>query len=96
MFEKLKNKWEVESNIRLALIFISFSMAGSATIFVRKPIFHLLHVGSETPFLFKVMLYVLTVTPSYFVMLLCIGTVLGQFRFFWAFEKKMIRRFKRR
>ncbi len=96
MFSKLKKKWGVESDIRLMLIFIAFSTAGSATIFIRKPIFHLLGINSETPFVFKVLLYVMTVTPSYFVMLMVIGTLLGQYRFFLAFEKKMLSRFKRK
>lgn len=95
MFQKLKQKWEVESDFRLVLIFLSYSLAGSATLLVRKPIFHLLNIHQDTPFVLKALLYVSTVTPSYFVMLLIIGTLLGEFRFFWAFEKRVFARFKR-
>lgn len=93
MLQKLKNKWEVESDLRLMLIFLSFSLAGSLTIFVRKPIFHLLGYDAHTPFLLKAVTYVFTVTPSYFIMLMIVGTLLGQFKFFWAFEKRALSRF---
>ena len=31
--------------------------------------------------------------PTYQVLLVVIGTLLGQHKFFWAFEKKMLKRF---
>lgn len=93
--QKLKNKWEVESDVQLILIFISFSLAGSFTIYVRKPIFALLGYDDHTPFLLKAVTYIFTVTPSYFILLMIFGTLLGQFKFFWAFEKKVLNRFKR-
>ncbi len=93
MLQKLKDKWEVKSDVRLFLIFLSFSVAGSMTIFVRKPIFALLGYDESTPFLLKAVTYIFTVTPSYFVLLMIVGTLLGQFKFFWAFEKKALSRF---
>lgn len=93
MFQKLKDKWDVRSDARLALIFLSFSLAGSMTIFVRKPIFSLLGYTEDTPFLLKAITYIFTVTPSYFILLIIIGSILGQFKFFWAFEKKALSRF---
>lgn len=95
MMQKLKDKWNVESDFQLILIFISFSLAGSFTIYVRKPIFSLLGYDDTTPFLLKAITYIFTVTPSYFILLIIFGTMLGQFKFFWAFEKKVLSRFKR-
>lgn len=94
--KKLKAKWQVESDFQLILIFISFSLAGSFTIFVRKPIFALLGYDEGTPFLLKAITYIFTVTPSYFILLMIFGTLLGQFKFFLAFEKKVLNRFKRK
>jgi ferrochelatase len=37
-------------------------------------------------------LYILTIIPTYYVLLLIIGTIFGQYRFFLAFEKKSLGR----
>ncbi len=40
MFKRLKEKWEVESNLQLILIFLVFSLAGSGALVIRKLVFH--------------------------------------------------------
>lgn len=96
MFEKLKKRWEITSNIQLILILITFSVTGSLSVMVRKPIFEYLSIGSETNLLFKIFMSLLIITPTYQVFLIIIGSLLGQFRFFWNFEKKMFSRFSLR
>ena len=92
MFEKLKNKWEVKNNSQFWLIMFIFSIAGSSTLFVKKPVFELLGIDNDTSWWFIVPLYIIIVTPAYFVILLSYGTIFGQFRFFWEFEKKIFSR----
>jgi len=96
ILKKWKEKWGIESNWQFALINIIFAVTGSTTLFIRRPIFHFLGITTDTTFVLKVIAYLLTVTPSFFVMLLAIGTICGQFKFFWNFEKKVVRRFKRK
>jgi len=93
MLDKLKDRWQVDSNLQLFIIFFVFSVSGSLTLFIRKFVFHLIHFDSSWPFLFKVLVYVVTIVPIYQLSLLTLGTLLGQFVFFWRFEKKMLRRF---
>lgn len=69
-----------------------FSLAGSSTVWIRKPIFAALGVGPETNFALKFLLWLAVIFPSYQIMLMLWGTLLGQFRFVWWFEKKMLRR----
>ncbi len=90
---KLKEKWEINSNWQFLIINIVFAISGSLTIYVRKPIFHLLGIDQNTHFVFKILLYIVTVTPAYFAILIIVGTLFGQFRFFWNFEKRIFRRF---
>ncbi len=92
MFEKLKKRWEITSNIQLILILISFSVTGSLSVMVRKPVFEYLSIGSDTNLLIKIFMSILIITPTYQVFLLIVGSLLGQFRFFWKFEKKMLSR----
>ncbi|PKQ65502.1 diacylglyceryl transferase [Labilibaculum filiforme] len=93
MFEKLKKRWEITSNIQLILILITFSLTGSLSVMVRKPVFEFLSIGPDTNLLIKIILSILIITPSYQVLLIIVGSLLGQFRFFWKFEKKMLSRF---
>ncbi|WP_394367556.1 DUF6787 family protein [Mangrovibacterium lignilyticum] len=93
MLRKLKERWQVDSNLQLFTIFFVFSVSGSSTLFVRKFVFHLIHFDPKWPFIFKVLVYLVTIVPIYQLSLLIIGTILGQFYFFWRFEKKMLRRF---
>jgi hypothetical protein len=93
MFRRLKAKWKVESDLQLILIFIVFSISGSAALVIRKVVFDLINFDPDWPFVFKVFIYILTIVPAYQVMLVLIGTLFGQFAFFWNFEKKILRRF---
>jgi hypothetical protein len=93
MFEKLKKRWEITSNIQLILILITFSVTGSLSVMVRKPVFEYMSIGPDTNLLIKIFLSILIITPTYQVFLIIVGSLLGQFRFFWNFEKKMLSRF---
>ncbi len=89
MWEKLKLRWGVDSNAQMVVIFIVFALTGSSITLIRRPIFELLGVSSDTSLWISVPLYLVVVFPAYSILLLIIGTIFGQFRFFWEFEKKM-------
>lgn len=89
---KLKAKWGIESNWQLAIIFLVFSITGSLSVYVKALIFTAIGIGTDTSLILIVPLYILTIIPTYYVLLLIIGTVFGQYRFFLAFEKKSLGR----
>lgn len=88
MIQRFKKKWNIQTNLQLIIIFVVFSVTGSAALVVRKFAFHLLGIEPATSLLIKIPLYILILVPSYQVLLLVIGGLLGQFRFFYAFQKK--------
>lgn len=92
MLRKIKDRWNVKSNFQLLLILIVFSVTGSATLFVRKAAFDLLGITADTSLWIKFPLYIIIIFPAYQILFLIIGTLLGQFRFAWEFEKKMFSR----
>jgi peptide-methionine (S)-S-oxide reductase len=92
MVNRLKKRWNIDSNIQFILILIVFSLTGMATLWVRKAIWPLLGLAPDTSFFIKVPLYILIIFPVYQILQLIIAFVFGQFRFFWEFEKKMFRR----
>lgn len=89
---KLKTKWGIKSNWHLALIFLIFSITGSLSVFVKAQLFLALGIGSGTSWLVFIPLYVITIIPIYYVILIIVGSLFGQYRFFLAFEKKSLGR----
>jgi hypothetical protein len=96
MFDKLKERWHVDSTWRVLVIMLVFSISGMSILPCRRAIFHLLHIGSQTPFGLKFLAWLAIVFPLYQVFLIVYGTLLGEFQFFWEKEKSMVRWIHRR
>jgi len=102
-FNRLKDKWAVESNLQLVIIFVVFAITGSSSVKIAKPLLELMGVemsAFENIFLGNVLywiLRILIVFPIYQILLIFFGTIFFQFKFFWKFEKKILSRmgFKR-
>lgn len=92
---KLKKRWNVTSNWQLTIIFIVFAITGSTAAYLSKPITNYLGVTKETMSLWIYWpIRIIILFPIYQVMLVLIGSLFGQFKFFWNFEKKMLNRMK--
>ena len=102
-FNRLKDKWAVESNQQLVIIFVVFAITGSSSVKIAKPLLELIGIemsAFENIFLGSVLYWIvriLIVFPIYQILLLFFGTIFFQFKFFWKFEKKILSRmgFKR-
>jgi len=88
----LKNKWEIESNFRFWKIFCLFGITGTSMLFFKPPIFNFLGIDHSLATWLYVILYILIITPLYFTVLLIIGSIFGEFKFFWKFVKKTFSR----
>jgi len=93
LFKKLATKWQVNYRWELIAIFLVFSVTGSTSARISGPIIEILHIKEfvTNSFLFWT-LRILIIFPIYQVLLVLVGWVFGQFKFFWAFEKKMLSR----
>ena len=89
--KEFKKRWEIESNIQLTIIFIVFAITGSASAWLSKPICLWLGITKEDFGLWFTPVRLLLIFPLYQVLLVLIGFLFGQFKFFWAFEKKILR-----
>lgn len=95
---KLKQRWGIVSNFQLVVILIVFAITGSASVYVAKPF--LVWIGMSKSNFPEAWwggwaywsLRILIIFPIYQVLLVAFGWLFGQFRFFWSFEKKMLRR----
>lgn len=92
MFEKLKLRWNIKSNFQVIVILVVFAITGSTTVYLKKLIFELINITPDTHLLLKIPLYILVVLIVYNLLLLVVGFIFGQFRFFLEFEKKFFSR----
>ena len=95
---KLKEKWGITSNYQIIIILLVFSITGSIAVWIAKPVLNLIGLDKEgvSPWLFWP-IRIFIIFPIYQILIVIIGALFGQFKFFWAFEKKMLSRlgFKR-
>ncbi|MBJ2173026.1 diacylglyceryl transferase [Aureibaculum sp. A20] len=98
MFEKLKKRWNLTSNLQVIAILVVFSITGYTSLIIAKPILEFVGLPQATtnPWIYRP-LRILLIFPFYQVLILIYGWLFGQFEFFWNFEKKMLSRigFKR-
>lgn len=91
----LKQRWNITSNWQLLVIFVVFAVTGSSAAYLSKPILTWVGISKETISLwFYYPLYLILIFPLYQLLLVFFGFIFGQFTFFWAFEKKMLRSLK--
>lgn len=97
--EKLKERWGIESNWQIIIIFTVFGITGSSSVYVAKPLLAWLNLDRghfSEGFWFGGFIYyflrIILVFPIYQVLLVSFGWLFGQFKFFWEFEKKMLSR----
>ena len=89
---KLKQRWGVKTNLQLTIIFIVFAITGSASAWLSKPFCLWLGITNEDLGYWFTPVRLLLIFPIYQVLLVSIGFLFGQFKFFWALEKKMLKR----
>jgi hypothetical protein len=89
--KNFKQRWQIKSNLQLIIILLVFALTGSTAAYLSKPILGALDITKNSVgVLFYYLLYVILIFPIYQLLLLLYGWILGQFRFFYAFEKKML------
>ncbi|MBC8297566.1 MAG: diacylglyceryl transferase [Pelagibacterales bacterium] len=88
---RFKEKWGITSNFQLVIILLVFSITGSVAVLVAKPVLDLVGLDKEalSPWVFWP-IRIFIIFPIYQVLIVLIGAIFGQFKFFWAFEKKML------
>ncbi len=92
-FKKLENKWVVRQKWEMIAIFIVFAVTGSCSARVAGPVMDFIGLQQDTASGWVYWpLRILIILPIYQVLLVVFGWLFGQFEFFWAFEKKMLRR----
>ncbi|MDR0710895.1 MAG: hypothetical protein LBF67_00920 [Prevotellaceae bacterium] len=88
-FERFKQRWNIRSNRQLVIVFVAFGLTGFCTLGVKKLLMPLLGVSSETPLYLRIVVEALVILPAYQALLIIVGSLLGQYKFFRGFLRKM-------
>ena len=91
--DKLKKKWGIHSNVQIIIIMLVFAINGSFAAWVAEPLTSIIGLTRETvsPYLYWP-IRILIIFPIYQLTLPIVGFLFGQFKFFWNFEKKFLKR----
>lgn len=87
--EKLKERWGINSNWHLTIIFIVFAITGSTAAKFAAPLTELIGVTKEMGAWIYWPVRILIIFPVYQVLLVFFGWLFGEFSFFWQFVKRM-------
>ena len=85
--DKLKKLFRVASTYQLIVVFIVFGITGSLSLVISAYISDFFNLDN-------IILSIISVLVIYQVLLIIIGTLFGEFDYFWEMEKKIISRFK--
>ncbi len=92
MLKKLIKLFKVKNTFQLVIIFIVFGITGSLSVILGKIL--LIELISED-FVnndYYLVIRLIIIFPLYQVLLIIIGSIFGQFKYFWEIEKKILSR----
>lgn len=84
----MQERWHLKSITQVVLVLIVFTLTGSSVVFLKPFVFKLFGI-EEIVGMKGVLLYIILVFPLYQILLMVYGTLLGQFDFFWKWQKKI-------
>ena len=90
--KKILKIFKVDTVFRLIIVFIVFGITGSLSVVVGDYFFNLFFPFSEG--LFYWILRILIIFPVYQILLIIVGSIFGEFKYFWEMEKKILKRLK--
>ncbi len=92
MIEKLKKRWGINSNWQVIIILIVFTITGSTSVYIAKPVIEFLGITKDLGGFIYWLLRILVIFPLYQILLISYGWLFGQFNFFSKFVKKILSR----
>jgi len=89
---KLKERWGIDSNFQMVIIFIVFAINGSLSAKISNFLMNLIGINEQnTHWFFYYFILIILVLPLYPLLLMLFGYIFGQSKFFFPFGKKMLK-----
>jgi len=90
--DTLKKRWKINSNWQVIVILIVFTITGSTSVFIAKPILNFFGITNDLHPIFYWTLRIIIIFTLYQILLISYGWLFGQFKFFSNFVKKFLSR----
>ena len=96
LINHLNKLFKTQNIYQLFIVFLVFGLSGSLSVLVSKPIIVFFKIDEylENDFLVLIIRF-LIIFPIYQIILLFVGTIFGQFKYFWNFQKHFFKKFKK-
>jgi len=95
LIQNLIKKFNAKSKIHLLVIFFVFGLSGSFSLWISSPIMSALDLKNVlNNYPLYIFLRVLIIIPIYQIILIIIASIFGEFKYFWRFEKQILKRIK--
>jgi formyltetrahydrofolate-dependent phosphoribosylglycinamide formyltransferase len=91
MFKRMRKKWEVSAR-QFWILFIVFGLTGTTTAILTRYITAWLGMDAASFWLWKLLLRIGILVFGYQAILLGYGALLGQWAFFWKYERKLLQK----
>lgn len=91
MFENLQKRWKV-NGIQLFLILCVFAITGTTTAYISRMITSWIGLTPDSPLWQRALLRGSVLLFGYQIIILLVSIPFGQFKFFWNYEKKILKR----
>lgn len=93
MLENLKQRWKV-GGVQLILILCVFAITGTLTAYISRYVTNWVGLTPESALWKRALLRGAVLIFGYQVIILLVSIPFGQFRFFWNYEKKILKRLR--
>ncbi len=91
MFQRMQRKWGI-SGTQFWVIFMAFGLTGTTTAIITRYVTEWVGLTADGFWLWKILLRISILVFGYQVILLAFGAILGQWAFFWKYEKKILQK----
>ena len=91
MLENLQKHWKV-GGLQLFLILCVFAITGTTTAYISKMATGWIGLTADSPLWQRALLRGSVLLFGYQIIILLVSIPFGQFKFFWNYEKKILRR----
>tara|TARA_B100000161_G_C33546647_1_gene413393 strand:+ start:1168 stop:1413 length:246 start_codon:yes stop_codon:yes gene_type:complete len=79
------------------MVFLVFGISGSLSVYISGPFLDYLNYKKYiTNNILQIILRLLIIFPIYQIILLAVAFILGEFKYFWNFEKKFWNKFRKK
>ena len=79
------------------MVFLVFGISGSLSVYISGPFLDYLNYKKYiNNNILQIILRLLIIFPIYQIILLAVASILGEFKYFWNFEKKFWNKFRKK